>query len=99
MTYTNQVLKDLNVYRARVMRMPSKTCYSYHQDYTRRLHIPLITNENCFFVIDDEVIRYPADGNYYVADTRKFHTFVNASWEERIHIVDCISDKWEMSPV
>lgn len=96
--YTNQILEQLNVYRARVMRMKPKTCYSYHQDYTRRLHIPLITNDKCFFVIDDEVVRYPADGNYYVADTRKFHTFVNASFEERIHIVGCISDTWDMSP-
>lgn len=97
--YTNKILKDLGVYRARVMKMSPKTCYSYHQDYTRRLHIPLITNDKCFFVIDDEVIRYPADGNYYIANTKKFHTFVNASKEERIHIVACISDKWEMSPV
>lgn len=97
LTYTNQVLEQLNVYRARVMRMKPKTCYSYHRDYTRRLHIPLITNNKCFFIIDDEVFRYPADGNFYIADTQKLHTFVNASFEERIHIVGCISDKWKMS--
>ena len=85
--YTNSVIEDLNMRRTRVMRMPSKYCYSYHRDPTMRMHIPLITNDDCFFVIEDEVIRLPADGNHYTVDTRKKHTFVNASFEERIHIV------------
>ena len=85
--YTNSVVEELGMCRTRVMRMHYKTCYSYHWDLTERIHIPLITNDNCFFVVDDEVIRLPADGNHYLIDTRKKHTFVNASFEERIHIV------------
>ena len=87
--YTNSILKDLNMTRTRVMDMAPKTCYSYHQDPSKRVHIPLITNEKCFFVVADEVIRLPADGNYYVIDTTKMHTFVNAAFEHRIHIVGC----------
>ena len=90
MPYTNSIIKDLGMYRTRVMRMHSKTCYSYHQDPTMRIHIPLITNDKCFMIIDDEIIRYSADGNYYIMDTTKMHTAVNASFEERIHIVGCI---------
>ena len=90
MPYTNSIIKDLGMYRTRVMRMHSKTCYSYHQDPTQRIHIPLVTNDKCFMVIDDEIIRYSADGNYYIMDTTKMHTAVNASFEERIHIVGCI---------
>ncbi len=90
--YTNSVLNNLNVYRARVMNMKPKTCYTYHQDWSKRLHIPLITNENCFFIIDDKVSRYPADGRSYIVDTTKMHTFVNASLENRIHIVGCVSE-------
>lgn len=90
--YTNSVIKNLNMYRTRVMRMKHKTCYSYHRDPTKRMHIPLITNENCFMVIEDKIYRYPADGNYYLVDTTKKHTFVNASFEERIHIVGCINE-------
>ena len=88
--YTNSILENLGMTRSRVMRMPPKYCYSYHRDPTPRMHIPLITNENCFFVIEDEVVRLPADGNHYFIDTRKKHTFVNASFEERIHIVGCV---------
>lgn len=89
--YTNSIIKRLGMFRTRVMRMKSKTCYSYHRDLTKRIHIPLITNDKCFMVIDDEVIRYPANNNYYIMDTTKIHTAVNASWEERIHIVGCIT--------
>ena len=90
--YVNFILKKLNMTRTRVMKMAPKTCYSYHQDPSKRVHIPLITNEKCFFVVADEVIRLPADGNYYVIDTTKLHTFVNASFEDRIHIVGCQYD-------
>ena len=87
LTYTNSILENLKMYRTRVMKMKPKTCYTYHKDYAKRIHIPLITNEKCFFVIDDEVVRLPADGNHYLVDTTKMHTAINASFEERIHIV------------
>lgn len=90
--YTNSVIKDLGMTRTRVMKMAPKTCYSYHSDPTKRIHIPLITNENCFMVIEDEIYRYPAKGDYYLVDTTKRHTFVNASFEERIHIIGCVKD-------
>jgi len=89
--YTNSIIEMLGMYRTRIMRMKPKTCYSYHQDPTQRIHIPLVTNENCFMVIEDRCHWYPADGNYYLADTTKKHTFVNASREERIHIIGCTS--------
>ena len=85
--YINSIIKEHNLYRVRLMNLKSKTCYSYHQDQCKRFHIPLITNDNCFFVVDDKVKRYPADGNYYIIDTDKKHTAVNASWEDRIHLI------------
>ena len=88
--YTNSIISELKMYRTRVMNMKPKSCYSYHQDPTPRMHIPLITNEKCFFVLDDKVVRLPADGQSYFVDTRKMHTFVNASFENRIHIVGCV---------
>ena len=90
--YTNSVLSELGMYRTRLMNMKPKTCYSYHWDPTKRMHIPLLTNENNFFVIDDEISRYHADGSYYLIDTTKKHTFVNASFENRLHIVGCVSE-------
>jgi hypothetical protein len=88
--YTNQIIKDLGMYRTRLMKMKPKTCYTYHRDPTKRIHIPLITNEKCMFIIDDIIYRYPADGKHYVLDTTKWHTAINASLEERTHIIGCI---------
>ena len=87
MKYTNSIIKELKMYRTRVMKLKYKTCYTYHRDKTKRIHIPLITNENCFIILDKEVCHYPADGNWFLVDTTKKHTAVNASWEDRIHIV------------
>ena len=92
MTYTYSIINNLNLFRTRVMKMAPRSCYSYHKDPTKRIHIPLITNDKCFMVIEDKCYWYPADGNYYLADTTKNHTFVNGSWEERIHIVGCIKE-------
>jgi len=88
--YINSILEKEKMYRARVMKLKSKTCLTLHQDPTLRKHIPLITNEKCFLVVDNEIIRLPADGNVYTVDTTKMHCAVNASWEDRIHIVGCI---------
>ena len=54
MPYTNSILKEHNVYRARLMKLKSRTNYTYHQDYTKRFHIPLITNDKIFFTVDNE---------------------------------------------
>lgn len=90
--YTNNIIKELNMYRTRLMKMKPKTCYTYHLDLTKRMHIPLITNEKCMFIIDDVVHRYPADGNHYLIDTTKMHTAINASTENRIHLVGCVKE-------
>lgn len=92
MPYTNLVIESLSMYRTRVMRMKPQTCYTYHLDLTKRMHIPLITNERCMFIIDDMVYRYPADGRHYLIDTTKMHTAINASTEERIHLVGCVKE-------
>ena len=70
--------------------MRKKTCYSYHKDQTKRLHIPIVTNDKCFFVINDEVVRTPKEGHPYVLDTTLIHTAVNASFEDRIHLIGCV---------
>jgi len=90
--YINSIIKEHNLYRVRLMNLKSKTCYSYHKDQGKRFHIPIITNENCFFIVEDKLIRYSADGNYCIIDTSKKHTAVNASWEDRIHLIGNLND-------
>ena len=83
----NLIMKKYNLYCTRLMTVQPKTCYTYHIDKIKRLHIPIYTNEHNFFIIDDILYRLPADGSIYSVDTTKIHTFVNASMEKRIHIV------------
>jgi hypothetical protein len=89
MPYTYSLLKKYGMYRTRVMKIIKGTCYSYHVDLTPRVHIPLTSNKNCMFVIDDKVYRMPADGSVYLVDTTLYHTALNANREQfvRTHIV------------
>ena len=85
--YTNSIISDLGMFRTRVMLIRPYQCYSYHRDATPRIHIPLITDEKCMLIVDDKVMRLPADGNHYKIDTTLYHTALNGSNIERIHIV------------
>ncbi|MDA9373828.1 aspartyl/asparaginyl beta-hydroxylase domain-containing protein [bacterium] len=89
-TYIGEVVNTLqeqyDVVRGRFMMLGMKQCLTYHTDNTPRLHIPLVTHESCFMVIDDKVCRIPYPGTYKV-DTTKKHTALNASKILRTHLV------------
>ena len=88
--YINSIMTEHDLTRTRVMKMTSKTCYYWHNDVSKRLHIPVITNPNCFLVFEDGPVHLPATGEAYVIDTTKFHSAMNASKQDRIHIVGCL---------
>lgn len=85
--YINSIMLERNLVRTRIMKMKPKTCYLWHADKTKRLHIPIITHPHCFLLIDNERIHIPATGEAYVIDTTKNHTALNCSKIDRIHIV------------
>jgi len=76
-----------------MMNLKSKTCLSYHKDPTVRFHMPVITNESCFLIIDKEVHHLPA-GKCYIIDSTLPHTAVNASFEDRIHIIGTVEHSY-----
>lgn len=66
--------------------MPN-TAYNWHLDTGGNcLHIPLITNEGCWFVYANKSFSMPADGSLYAVNNGKPHTFVNAGKEPRLHL-------------
>jgi len=75
--------------RFRLMRLKSKTCYSWHQDPDElRYHIPLVTNEFCLYLTEEGGIeRLPEPGRLYSVRTNIPHTAVNASFQDRFHLV------------
>lgn len=85
---TNILNTKYNAVRGRFMLLNWKTCLTYHNDFTMRIHIPIVTDQNCFMVIDDNVYRLPYGGTYLV-NTEKKHTALNASKILRTHLVYC----------
>ena len=71
------------------MQSDPKSCLTLHHDLTKRIHIPLITNDQCFMMIEDNIY-YLKPGNVYLTNTTLKHTAVNASKSSRIHIVGCV---------
>ena len=43
--YVNSIMKDLKLFRTRVMLLLPSRCYTYHYDYSPRIHIPIKTNK------------------------------------------------------
>lgn len=91
-TYFEKVLNTLkekySIGRVRLMMLPGQKCYSLHADTTKRIHLPLETNEQCMMIIDDEIKRMPADGTAWLTNTTKTHTALNGNLVfDRIHIL------------
>ena len=42
------VIKKHGAYRARIMNLRPRSCYSLHADYSFRIHIPIVTNYQCW---------------------------------------------------
>ena len=74
------------------MRMRPKTCLSYHYDPTPRIHIPLITNPSCFLLVNKKAYYLKSNGSAYSVNTKKWHTAINASFEDRTHLVGNIDE-------
>ena len=82
-----------NIGRFRLMEILPKTCYSWHKDVSKRLHVPIYTDHTkCGLIIEDTVYRMPADGNAYLADTTLYHTAFNAMDHSRYHVVAVVLD-------
>jgi len=75
--------------RVRLMKSKPKSCLSWHYDFEKRLHYPIKTQEGCLMIINDEVKHLPRY-EWFLTDTTTKHTAVNASKEERIHLVACV---------
>ena len=85
-----EFIEEYDLCRTKVMSIPKKSNYTYHKDVSKyRIHLPLLTNDKCFFIVDGIVYDMVADGTVYLINTKKMHTAVNASFNERIHIVGC----------
>ncbi len=88
----------LNPRRARVIKLTANSTCIWHQDgspiyYQARIHIPLITNESCFFEVPDGQYHMQADGSFYFVHINRLHRVVNHGLQDRYHFVAHIWDQ------
>lgn len=81
-----------NIGRLRLMKSIPKTCLTWHYDNTMRIHYPLSTSEGCLMIIENEVKHLPAN-TWWLTNTLVKHTALNASMEDRIHLVASLKNE------
>ena len=89
-TLFENIINDYNLIRTRFMWVNPYSCYSMHTDSTYRIHVPIITNPQCFFVFKKGIIQHLSVGVVYRINTTKQHTFMNCSDTPRLHLIGCI---------
>ncbi|PWV45365.1 aspartyl/asparaginyl beta-hydroxylase domain-containing protein [Chitinophaga sp. S165] len=63
-------------------------------DNSFRIHIPIITNQEVYFTIEDETLHLQAGDCWYM-DFSLTHSIVNHGNTARIHLImDCIRNEW-----
>lgn len=87
-----ELQKKFHIGRTRLMLSKPKTCLTWHNDSTYRLHIPIFTQQGCIMVWDNCTIHMP-EGSCYWVDTTQWHTAFNGSLKDRIHLVATVESK------
>ena len=82
MKYTNSIIKEMNLFRTRVMRLPKKRCLVQHSDPAPRVHIPIDTRE-VVFILEDRNYHLENNACSFAVDTTKPHTAINATFYDR----------------
>jgi len=95
MEYTNSLLKELKMFRSRLMMLKPKTCLSWHNDPSMRIHIPLTGDTDSFHLIENvegtKTVYHIYPGEVHLMNTEVFHSGINLSRKvSRIHIVGCV---------
>jgi hypothetical protein len=84
------IINQYNLLRTRFMWVGAYACYSMHKDPSPRIHIPIVTNSNCYFVFKNGIIEHMPAGAVYWTDTTQSHTFMNCSDKPRLHLVGVV---------
>ena len=102
LTYTNlnpffkdtifeEIISKYDLIKTRLMWVSPMTCYSMHRDMTPRVHIPMITNPDCYFIFKQNIVQHMPLGSVYWTDTTQLHTFMNCSNTSRLHLVGAVA--------
>jgi len=92
-----QLKQNINLGRARLMRLLPHRGLSVHRDFEVRYHYVIETNSKAYFCFNNDTTEdldakatcyhLPADGNWYKIDTTQTHWVYNGGETPRIHLV------------
>jgi len=91
--------KGFSPRRARIIKLCARSASAWHRDAPDdfplvRLHVPIITNPECFFEIETGRCHLAADGNSYLIRVNRIHRVVNGGETDRYHLVmDVVSNE------
>jgi hypothetical protein len=89
-TIFENIITEFKLSRTRLMWVNPMSCYSMHKDTTPRIHIPMITNPECYFVFKKGIIQHMPIGSVYWTNTVEAHTFMNCSNSPRLHLIGVV---------
>jgi hypothetical protein len=90
-TIFEEIINKYKLLRTRLMWVGPYACYSMHKDQTPRIHVPIITNPECYFVFKNGTIQHMLTNSIYWADTTQYHTFMNCSNISRLHLIGAVT--------
>ena len=82
----------LNPTKARIVELKAHRETSVHRDATDddffvRVHIPIETNDHCYFVTEEGRVHMPADGSAFLVRVNRLHKAVNFGATDRYHLM------------
>ena len=82
-----------SAFRMAMVGLEGNSGFQWHIDPPKcnvRFTLPVFTNPESYFFIEDQKVHFPADGHVWMIDTNKRHRAVNQGNDFRLHI------HWEM---
>jgi len=93
MELVSESLGTLSIKQAMLTRLRSGSVIGRHRDRgpltakTHRIHVPVITNEQCLFTVDDEVRNLQAGEVWIIDNVGRYHSVENKGQQDRVHLI------------
>jgi|LakMenEpi03Aug12_release.lakeMendotaPanAssembly.Ray.scaffolds.fasta_scaffold11138_20 hypothetical protein len=95
---TMETIGEVKIQQSILARLRAKTTIPKHKDVgnpltakihsqTHRIHVPVITNENCIFTIGDESKNLKPGQIWIVDNVGRHHGVKNSGDEDRVHLI------------
>lgn len=91
--YLASIGEPSKIKRANLVLLKARSTIARHIDKgeflqsTRRIHIPITTNQECYFVVDGKQQHFNEAELWEINNTGKYHSVHNEGWSDRIHLV------------